>query len=152
MTKTKGVQTALIPPDQISVSSLMNLDGLKIHETTHLPQPNVGEADVGKDGGDDALSSTKEDEPKNNKDVDNVKILSKTRLEEQKCRSVIGKFIRDRRVNKRQFWVLQDVKQDYRFLQQYLFLSTNSHLSLRSLHASAQHEYHLFYPLDTRRT
>ena len=146
MTKTKGFQTALIPPDQISVSSLMNLDGLKIHETKHLSQPNVGEADGGKDGDDDVLSS------KNNKDVDNRTILRKISLHGEECRSVIGKFIRDRRVNKRQFWVLQDVKQDYRFLQQYLFLSTNSHLSLRSLHASAQHEYHLFYPLDTRRT
>ena len=67
MTNTEGVQTALIPPDEISVSSLIDFDGLKIHETKHLPQPKVGEADVGKDGGDDALSSTKEDEPKTTK-------------------------------------------------------------------------------------
>ena len=100
MTKTTGVQTALTPANQKLDPSLMNLDGLKIHETTHLPQPNVGEADVGKDGGDDAQSSTKEDEPKNNKDVDNVTILNKIRLE-QKCRSVIGKFIRDGKVNER---------------------------------------------------
>ena len=85
---------------EISIS--IDLDELKIYDTTHFPQPKVGEADVGEDGGDDVLSPTKEDEPKNNKDVDTVTMLGKICLRGQKCRSVISKFIRDRKVNERQ--------------------------------------------------